>query len=70
MAPPRPTLAREAAVWAGSGLLVGVDEVGRGPLAGPVVAAAVVFPPQAPRIRGIRDSKLLGERQRLALAAT
>jgi pimeloyl-ACP methyl ester carboxylesterase len=38
---PRPTLARERAVWAEEHLLVGVDEAGRGPLAGPVVAAAV-----------------------------
>ncbi|MBA3445122.1 MAG: ribonuclease HII, partial [Gemmatimonadales bacterium] len=35
---PRPTLARERAVWAQEHLLVGVDEAGRGPLAGPVVA--------------------------------
>ncbi len=41
---PRPTLVRERAVWAEEHLLVGVDEAGRGPLAGPVVAAAVVFP--------------------------
>ncbi len=41
---PRPTLERERRAWAGERLLVGVDEAGRGPLAGPVVAAAVVFP--------------------------
>lgn len=41
---PRPTLARERQAWAEERLLIGVDEAGRGPLAGPVVAAAVVFP--------------------------
>lgn len=56
---PRPTLTRERAVWAEEILLVGVDEAGRGPLAGPVVAAAVVFPIGCPPIRGLRDSKLL-----------
>ncbi len=41
----------------------GVDEAGRGPLAGPVVAAAVVIPPHL-RIKGLRDSKLLTAKQR------
>ena len=50
---PRPTLARERAVWAEEQLLVGVDEAGRGPLAGPVVAAAVVFPSGCSAIRGL-----------------
>jgi ribonuclease HII len=45
----------------------GVDEAGRGPLAGPVVAAAVVLDPAAP-IDGLRDSKLLTEKQRVRLA--
>lgn len=45
------------------GLLAGVDEAGRGPLAGPVVAAAVVLDARAP-IRGLNDSKLLTERAR------
>jgi len=40
------------------GLLAGVDEVGRGPLAGPVVAAAVILDELHP-VRGLRDSKLL-----------
>ncbi len=40
------------------GLTAGVDEVGRGPLAGPVVAAAVILDPRRP-IAGLRDSKLL-----------
>jgi ribonuclease HII len=49
-------------------LLAGVDEVGRGPLAGPVVACAVVMPSDARAIRGVDDSKALGaeERERLA----
>lgn len=63
-----PTLAREAACWAAGRLLVGVDEVGRGPLAGPVVAAAVVFPAGCRRIRGVRDSKVLPPSRRAALA--
>jgi len=45
----------------------GVDEAGRGPLAGPVVAAAVILDRSQP-IEGLRDSKLLSELQRLALA--
>jgi ribonuclease HII len=49
-------------------LLAGVDEVGRGPLAGPVVACAVVMPVDAKAIRGIDDSKTLraSERDKLA----
>ena len=45
----------------------GVDEAGRGPLAGPVVAAAVILDRGKP-IEGLRDSKLLTELQRLRLA--
>ncbi|MBK6422205.1 MAG: ribonuclease HII [Gemmatimonadetes bacterium] len=67
-APTLPSLAREEAAWAGRALLVGVDEVGRGPLAGPVVAAAIAFPPWATPVRGVRDSKTLSARQRAALA--
>ena len=68
MASPCPSLAREAAVWEAAHLLVGVDEVGRGPLAGAVVAAAVIFPPRVKRLNGLRDSKVLpaGKRERLA----
>lgn len=68
MPPLRPTLAREAAVWAEGRLLVGVDEAGRGPLAGPVVAAAVVFPAGSPLLEGVRDSKTLSAARREALA--
>ena len=46
-----------------SGLMAGVDEVGRGPLAGPVVAAAVILDERAP-IRGLNDSKLLSAKVR------
>ena len=44
-------------------LIAGSDEVGRGPLAGPVVAASVIFPKNI-NIRGIRDSKMLTEEER------
>ncbi|HHH43919.1 MAG TPA: ribonuclease HII [Gammaproteobacteria bacterium] len=47
--------------------LAGVDEVGRGPLAGPVVAAAVILDPQRP-LEGLRDSKKLTARRREILA--
>ena len=70
MSPRRPSLEREAALWReGRGLVAGVDEAGRGPLAGPVVAAAVVFPAFAKPIRGLRDSKLLSAAARERLAA-
>jgi len=49
-------------------LLAGVDEVGRGPLAGDVIAAAVILDPKAP-IPGLADSKKLSERRRKKLAA-
>jgi ribonuclease HII len=52
-------LTLERALWArGLELVAGVDEAGRGPLAGPVVAAAVVFRPEH-RIPGVTDSKQL-----------
>ena len=50
------------------GLYAGVDEVGRGPLAGPVVAGAVVLDPAKP-INGLRDSKALSAATRQDLAA-
>jgi ribonuclease HII len=53
-----------ADLWAG--LLAGVDEVGRGPLAGPVVAAAVILDPRRP-IAGVRDSKALTPARRAVL---
>lgn len=64
-----PTLEREQRLWAsGTGLVAGVDEVGRGPLAGPVVAAAVIFSPEmdtsAAWLPLVRDSKLLSHGQR------
>lgn len=51
-----------------SDLLAGVDEVGRGPLAGPVIAAAVILHPRRP-IPGLADSKTLSAARREALAA-
>lgn len=50
-------------------LVAGVDEAGRGPLAGPVVAAAVILDPGKRRIRGVRDSKLIPPERREAIAA-
>ena len=49
------------------GLVCGIDEAGRGPLAGPVVAAAVILDPVRP-IVGLNDSKKLSEKKREALA--
>ena len=49
-------------------LLAGVDEVGRGPIAGPVVACAVIMPPDARAIAGVDDSKRLTHDQRVRLA--
>jgi ribonuclease HII len=61
------TLERE--LWArGLELVAGVDEAGRGPLAGPVVAAAVIFRPEQ-RVAGVTDSKQLTEAQRDDLVA-
>ncbi len=48
-------------------LIAGVDEAGRGPLAGPVVAAAVILPPQC-RIEGLTDSKRVTAKRREILA--
>jgi len=67
---PDPTLEREAALWAkGFEFVAGLDEVGRGPLAGPVIAAAVIFPPGQSSIEGLKDSKLMtpAERERVAI---
>jgi ribonuclease HII len=49
------------------GVVCGVDEAGRGPLAGPVVAAAVILDPARP-IAGLNDSKQLSARRRVFLA--
>jgi ribonuclease HII len=53
---------------AGRGLVAGVDEAGRGPLAGPVVAAAVILDPLRP-VAGLADSKALSAAARDRLAA-
>jgi ribonuclease HII len=64
----RCTLRYEKLAWAsGARLVAGVDEVGRGSLFGPVVAAAVVLD-SSYRIRGLRDSKLLPAKRREVLA--
>ena len=62
------TLKYEKLAWScGAKLVAGVDEVGRGSLFGPVVAAAVILDPSY-RIRGLRDSKLLDRETREKLA--
>ena len=53
--------------WHQYEFIAGVDEVGRGPLAGPVVAAAVILDPRRP-IPGLMDSKALSEKKREQLA--
>lgn len=57
---------QEMSFFSAERLVAGVDEVGRGPLAGPVVAAAVILDPAQP-IVGLADSKKLSEKQREAL---
>jgi ribonuclease HII len=64
----RCTLKFEKIAWiSGARLVAGVDEVGRGSLFGPVVAAAVILDPGY-RVRGLRDSKLLLAERREVLA--
>ena len=64
----RSLLRRERELWSsGAKRIAGVDEAGVGPLAGPVVAAAVVFEPEV-RIRGVDDSKVVKPAQRDELA--
>src|SRR5690606_22934370 len=64
-----PSIQIEAELWArGLRLVAGVDEVGRGCVAGPVVAAACILPPGIEDIPGVRDSKTLSARQRERLA--
>ena len=68
---PVPHFKEEAALLAaGCSLIAGLDEVGRGPIAGPVVAGAVILPhpPRRSWMRGIRDSKELTSLQREELA--
>ncbi len=59
---------QQAGLFELEGLVAGVDEAGRGPLAGPVVAAAVILNPDRP-IDGLADSKKLSARQRERLAS-
>ena len=67
MTPPLAPYRFEGQAWrTGLTRIAGVDEAGRGPLAGPVVAAAVVIAPDR-RIRGMADSKLLPPERREAL---
>lgn len=63
-----PTLRFEQQLWAtGLSHIAGVDEVGRGALAGPIVTAMVVFAPSHSPIPGVKDSKLVSAKQRLLL---
>ena len=71
--PPAPDLTFEQELWHQGILCVaGLDEAGRGALAGPVYAAGVVLPPDSDRIaqdlEGVRDSKQLSPKQRERLA--
>ena len=58
---------QQAKLFELDGLVAGVDEAGRGPLAGPVVASAVILDPCAP-VSGLADSKKLSARRREELA--
>ena len=60
-------LMEENLLQEGYSYIAGFDEAGRGPLAGPVVAACVVLNPKK-RIEGLNDSKQLSEKKRLTLA--
>ena len=62
-----PDLINDLLMMDSGDLIAGVDEAGRGPLAGPVVAAAVILDPDNP-IEGLRDSKKLTEKRREELA--
>jgi ribonuclease HII len=69
VSPVKPSTRVERAHWtAGETRVVGADAVGVACLSGPVVAAAVVMPPYARRIPGVRDSKQLSRAQRERLA--
>ncbi len=71
MSHPAPTWILEQSLWsAGYRYVAGMDEAGRGALAGPIVAAAVVFPPDAPcvpSLQDLNDSKKLSPRHRADL---
>jgi ribonuclease HII len=66
--PPEPDLSFELGLWkAGLTAVAGIDEAGRGALAGPVAAAAVVLPPETGIVKclkGVRDSKQMSPNQR------
>jgi len=62
---PHPLFRFDVSFWESFGLIAGVDEAGRGPLAGPVVAAAVILPKCTISI--LADSKLLTPEQRVAV---
>lgn len=69
MPPPLPSLDCERRLWsAGRARVAGLDEAGRGCLAGPVVAAAVILPPDA-ALPAVRDSKKLSAAERRAARA-
>lgn len=64
----QPDLSMESALWQqGLHKVAGVDEVGRGCLAGPVISAAVLLPTNCDMIAGVRDSKKLSAKKRQAL---
>jgi ribonuclease HII len=63
----KPNLEFEKEIWASQGLACGLDEVGRGCIAGPVVAAAVVFEENHQPHDKVRDSKTLSPKQRQEL---
>jgi len=69
---PPPDLFYEKALWSSYARVVGLDEAGRGALAGPVCVGAALLPPNPARLlqalHGARDSKQLSARQREALA--
>ncbi|MEM7018734.1 MAG: ribonuclease HII [Pseudomonadota bacterium] len=66
--PESPTLILEDKLWQQGQLrIVGVDEVGRGCLSGPVLAAAVLIPPDCQMLEGVADSKKVSRAQREAL---
>lgn len=64
-----PTLKLEKALWRqGYRNIVGIDEVGRGSWAGPLVAAGVIFPQNINLPKGLADSKLISAKKRVILA--